>query len=59
MCRVAEAEDAEGEGERSLGRWLTFAVESPDEAGSVVSLESEIEVEASDAGVDSAELEVG
>jgi ABC-type polysaccharide/polyol phosphate transport system ATPase subunit len=59
MCRIDEAEDAEGEGERSLGRWLTFTVESPDEAGSVVSLESEIEVDPSDAEVGSAELEVG
>jgi len=59
MCRVAEAEDEDGEGFRSIGRWLTFAIESPDEAGSVVSLESEIEVDSADAEIDQAELGVG
>jgi hypothetical protein len=58
MCRVAEEADEEGEGIHSIGRWLTFAIESPDEAGSVVSLESEIEVEPDDAEVGSAEMEV-
>jgi ABC-type polysaccharide/polyol phosphate transport system ATPase subunit len=59
MCRVVEAEDSDGEGVRSIGRWLTFAIESPDEAGSVVSLQSEIEVEPADTQVGSAEVEVG
>jgi ABC-type polysaccharide/polyol phosphate transport system ATPase subunit len=58
MCRVVEAEDADGEGFRSVGRWLTFAIESPDEAGSVVSLESEIDVDPAGAEVDKAELGV-
>jgi ABC-type polysaccharide/polyol phosphate transport system ATPase subunit len=60
MCRVGEPADEDGEeGLRSPGRWLTFSVESPDETGSVLSVDSEIEVEASGAGVDQAELEVG
>jgi len=59
MCRVVEAEDEEGEAFRSIGRWLTFAIESPDEAGSVVSLESEIDVDSADAEIDQAELGVG
>jgi ABC-2 type transport system ATP-binding protein len=59
MCRVAEAEDEDGEGFRSIGRWLTFAIESPDESGSVVSLESEIDVASADAEIDQAELGVG
>jgi ABC-2 type transport system ATP-binding protein len=58
MCRVVEAEDADGEGFRSVGRWLTFAIESPDEAGSVVSLKSEIDVDPAGAEVDKAELGV-
>jgi ABC-2 type transport system ATP-binding protein len=59
MCRVVEEEDEEGEGIRSVGRWLTFAMESSDEAGSVLSLESEIEVEPADAEVGSTQVEVG
>jgi ABC-2 type transport system ATP-binding protein len=59
MCRVAEPEDEEGEGLRSAGRWLTFAIDGPDEVGSVVSIDSEIEVEPTSAQVDQAELEVG
>jgi ABC-2 type transport system ATP-binding protein len=58
MCRIFEAEDEEGEGVRSVGRWLTFAIESPDEPGSVLSLGSEIEVEGAATDAGPAELEV-
>jgi hypothetical protein len=60
MCRVSEPDDEEGEeGLRSPGRWLTFAIEGPDEMGSVVSLDSEIDVEAEGMKIDQPELEVG
>jgi ABC-2 type transport system ATP-binding protein len=59
MCRVTEPEDEDGEGRRSPGRWLTFAVEGPDETGSVVSVDSEIEVEAEGVEVGEPEVEVG
>jgi ABC-type polysaccharide/polyol phosphate transport system ATPase subunit len=60
MCRVSEPDDEEGEeGLRSPGRWLTFAIEGPDEMGSVVSLDSEIDVEAEGIKIDQPELEVG
>ncbi len=59
MCRVAEPEDENGEGLRSLGRWLTFAIEGPDEPGSVISVESEIDVEAEGVTAEEPELEVG
>jgi ABC-2 type transport system ATP-binding protein len=64
MCRVAEpepedeSEGGEGEGLRSPGRWLGFAVDGPDETGSVVSVDSEIEVERAGVEVDEPELEV-
>lgn len=59
MCRVAEPDDENGEGLRSPGRWLTFAIEGPDEIGSVLSVESEIDVEAEGVEADQKELEVG
>ena len=48
MCRVTEAQaedEADGEGMRSAGKWLTFTVESPDEPGGVLSVDTEINVE--------------
>jgi ABC-2 type transport system ATP-binding protein len=59
MCRVAEPEDEKGEGIRSPGRWLTFSVESPDEMGSVLSVDSEIDVVSETTEVDQAGLGVG
>jgi ABC-type polysaccharide/polyol phosphate transport system ATPase subunit len=59
MCRVAEPKDENDEGLRSPGHWLTFMVAGPDETGSVLSVDSEIEVESADTAVDEAELEVG
>ena len=59
MCRVAEPKDEDDEpGRRSPGRWLTFAISGPDETGSVISVDSEIEVEAEDVRVDEPEVEV-
>ena len=64
MCRVAEPEpedESDGDergGLRSPGRWLSFAVDGPDETGSVVSVDSEIEVEPTGVEVDEPELEV-
>jgi ABC-type polysaccharide/polyol phosphate transport system ATPase subunit len=61
MCRVTEPEPEDGDGEalRSPGRWLGFAVEGPDEIGSVVSVDSEIEVESTGVEVDHDEAELG
>jgi ABC-2 type transport system ATP-binding protein len=69
MCRVVEPEperqpEGEEEGEplggavRSAGRWLTFAIDSPDEAGSVLSVDTEINVEPADVDVDAAGVHV-
>jgi ABC-2 type transport system ATP-binding protein len=60
MCRVGEPEieGEEGEALRSAGRWLTFAIKGPDEPGSVVSVDSEINVEPAKVQADAAELGV-
>jgi ABC-2 type transport system ATP-binding protein len=59
MCRVAEengADEADGEGEgvRSAGKWLTFTVESSDEPGSVLSVDTEIDVAPAELEADTA-----
>ena len=41
---------------RSPGRWLTFAIDGPDEPGSVVSVESEINVDPAEVEAAAAEL---
>lgn len=61
MCRVGEPSSDGDDGDeavRSPGRWVNFSVESPDEMGSVLSVDSEIDVEPAVVDVDRAELEV-
>ena len=60
MCRVGEPEieGEEGEALRSTGRWLSFRIEGPDEPGSVVSVDTEINVEPAQVQADAAELGV-
>ena len=61
MCRVTEGEapdEADGEGIRSAGKWLTFTIESPDEPGSVLSADTEINVDPAEVDVDAAGVRV-
>jgi ABC-2 type transport system ATP-binding protein len=60
MCRVGEPEieGEEGEALRSTGRWLSFRIKGPDEPGSVVSVDTEINVEPAEVEADAAELGV-
>ena len=60
MCRVVEpqAEGEQGGAWRSPGRWLTFAIEGPDEPGSVLSVDTEITVEPAEVEADPAGLGV-
>jgi ABC-type polysaccharide/polyol phosphate transport system ATPase subunit len=55
MCRVTEGEtenDDNGDGVRSAGKWLTFTVDSPDEPGGVLSVDTEINVEPTEVEAD-------
>ena len=61
MCRVREPEiegDEEAQPLRSPGRWLTFGIDGPDEPGSVISVDTEINVEPAEVQADAAELGV-
>jgi hypothetical protein len=61
LCRVAESEveGEENDGLHSAARWLTFAIDGPDEPGSVVSVDSEIDVEPAGVEAGPAEVSVG
>ncbi len=44
--------EPQGDGVRSAGRWLTFTIDSPDELGSVLSVDTEINVDPAEVDVD-------
>ena len=61
MCRVREPEiegDEEAQPLRSPGRWLTFGIDGPDEPGSVISVDTEINIEPTEVEADAARLGV-